>query len=217
MKYVIVQSVHREYLLALRTKKTREKAKKFIEAPKICKKKQNISTCCVVLAQLQYQEFRVFPPLARAHSSNLKIAFGQSFRPRGSSSSSTSSSSWWPCFGQTGRGRGVRGGYLANSIMQPKQHFSWMSSTSKLFIVKPVVKGGKLLKTIQIARKLLSCVFFVRHEWSRQRYLIWGLPSHLFQTGRCWGLLVVLGVLGYEPERSGDPKQNIARINSFVI
>ena len=183
------------YLLALRTKKTREKAKNFLEAPKIWKK-QNIIACCVVLAQLQYQEFRVFPPLARAHSSNLKIAFGQSFRPWGSSSSSTSSSSLWPCFGQTGRGRGVRGGYLANSIMQPKQHFSWMSSTSKFFIVKPEVKEGKLLKPYKSHVNFWVVFSFEKHERSRQRYLIWGLPSHLFQTGRCWGLLVVLGVLG---------------------
>ena len=35
MKYDILQSVHREYLLALSTKKkTREKAKNFLKTPK---------------------------------------------------------------------------------------------------------------------------------------------------------------------------------------
>ena len=34
MKYDILQSVHREYLLALSTKKTGEKAKNFLKTPK---------------------------------------------------------------------------------------------------------------------------------------------------------------------------------------
>ena len=47
-EYDILQSFHREYLLALRTKKTREKAKNFLEAPKICKKTKYYRLLCSI-------------------------------------------------------------------------------------------------------------------------------------------------------------------------
>ena len=151
MKYDILQSVHREYLLALRTKKTREKAKNFLEAPKICKKQNKILALAV-----QYQNNYNIKTFAFFH-----LWQGHTPQP-----------SRLPSDNLSGLGvhlhlqhphhhdghvldRQAEGEALGEAIWQIQ-----LCSQNNTFrecrqhqncLVKPVVKGGKLLKTIQIA------------------------------------------------------------------